>query len=115
MPCEEKKKEVDEEAKERRTKGKAVLCDVAAHNLKKTIMRNVKEAESDIAGACAIFHKRHEKKTGRPIKTISEFEQVTRDFSKLSKEEIEKLIQEDKEEDKKRNEVLEEMMKKHRQ
>ena len=97
--------------KEERLKGKIVLCDVAAHNIKKTIMKNVKEAESDIATACTIFHRKHEIKTGRPIKTISEFEQVTKEFSKLPRSEIEKLIKESKEEDRKRFEILKEMKK----
>lgn len=101
MPCKEKKKEDNETSKERRIEGKAVLCGVVAHNLKKTTMIDVKEEESDIAEACMVFHKRHEQKTGRPIKTISEFQKVIRDFSKLPKEEIEKLIKESKEEDKK--------------
>jgi hypothetical protein len=92
------KKEDKKEIQERRAEGKSVLCGVVAHNLKKTIMKNAKETESDIAEACAIFHKRHEQKTGRPIKTIREFEQVTRDLSKLPKEEIEKLINESKDE-----------------
>lgn len=103
MSCGEKKKEDDKEVKEKRAGGNAVLCGVAAHNLKKTIMRNVKESESDIAGACIIFHKKHEQNTGKPIKTISEFERVTKEFSKLPKEEMEKLIKESKEEDKKCN------------
>jgi hypothetical protein len=94
-------KEGEKEIKERRTEGKAVLCGVVAHNLKKTIMRDVKEEESDIAEACMVFHKRHEQKTGKPTTTISEFQKVIRDFSKLPKEEIEKLIKESKEEDKK--------------
>lgn len=100
MPCTERNREGEKEIKERRTEGKAVLCGVAAHNLKKTIMRDVEE-ESDIAEACMVFHKRHELKTGKPTTTISEFQKVIRDFSKLPKEEIEKLIKESKEEDKK--------------
>jgi hypothetical protein len=100
MLYKEKKKE-GEEAKKRRAWGNEVLCKVAAHNLKKTIMRDIKETESDIADACMIFHKKHEQKTGKRTETISEFEQVTRDFSKLTGPEIEKLINEDKEEDKK--------------
>lgn len=96
---------------ERRIKGKIVLCDVAAHNIKKTIMKNVKETESDIAVACTIFHRKHELKTGRPINTIREFAEVTKEFSKLSRSEIEKLIKEGKEEDKKRYETLKEMRK----
>ncbi len=103
---------------ERRTKGKIILCDVVAHNIKKTIMKNMKnnnmlskEAESDIAAACAIFHKKHELKTGRPIKTIREFSDVTKEFSKLPRSEIEKLIKEGKEEDKKRYKTLKEMRK----
>lgn len=100
--------------KEERLKGKIVLCDVAAHNIKKTIMKNVKEAESDIATACTIFHRKHEIKTGRPIKTISEFEQVTKEFSKLSRPEIETLIKESKEEDKKLQEIIKRMRKGHK-
>ncbi len=83
---------------ERRTKGKIILCDIAAHKIKNTIMKNIKEAESDIALACTIFHKKYELEKGRPIKTISEFEQVTKEFSKLPRSEIEKLIKESKEE-----------------
>lgn len=96
---------------EGRTKGKIVLCDMVAHNIKKTIMKNVKEAESDIAAACAIFHRKHELKTGRPIKTIREFSDVTEEFSKLHRSEIEKLIKEGKEEGKKRYKILKEMKK----
>jgi hypothetical protein len=96
--------ERDEE--EGNTKGKAILCEIAAHKIKNIIMKDIKETESDIASACAIFHKRHELKTGKPITTINEFEQVTRVFSKLSKEEMEKLIEEGKEEDKKNSEML---------
>ena len=103
--------EEKEEDKERRAKGKVILCEIAAHNIKKTLMKDVKEAESDIASACAIFHKRHELKTGKPITTINEFEQVTREFSKLSKSEMKKLIEEGKEEDKKSSDILKEMMK----
>jgi hypothetical protein len=88
------------------TKGKAILCEIAAHKIKNAIMKNIKETESDIASACAIFHKRHELKTGKPITTINEFEQVTREFSKLPKLEMEKLIKEGKEEDKKNSEML---------
>ena len=103
------------ETKEKRsTKGKVVLCDVAAHNIKKTIMKDFKEAETDIAGACSIFHKRHEQKTGRPIITVSEFEQVTKEFSKLSRPEIETLIKESKEEDKKLQEIIKRMRKGHK-
>lgn len=97
MPCGETKKKDKEDAKEKRAGGNEVLCIVAAHNLKKTIMKNIKETESDIAEACMIFHKKYEQKTGKSTKTISEFEQVTRDFSKLTGPEIEKLIKEDKE------------------
>jgi hypothetical protein len=100
MSCKEKKEE-GEKAKERRSGGNEVLCKVTAHNLKKTIMRDIKETESDIADACMIFHEKHEQKTGKRTRTISEFEQVTRDFSKLTGPEIEKLINEGKEEDKK--------------
>ena len=83
------------------TKGKVMLCNVAAHNIKKTIMKGVRETEEDIACACAIFHKKYEQKTGKPITTISEFEKVTREFSRLPRPEIEKLIKEGKEEEKK--------------
>lgn len=105
MPCKEE---------ERRDKGKVMLCNIAARNIKNTIMKNVKEAESDIASACAIFHKKHELKTGKPITTISEFEKVTREFIKLSRSEIEKLIKEGKEEEKKLSGGLKEMMKRHK-
>jgi hypothetical protein len=88
----------DKETKEKRKGANVVLCGVAAHNLKKTTMRNIKETESDIARACIIFHKRYEQRTGKPTKTISEFEKITRYFSKLTGAEIEKLIKEDKEE-----------------
>lgn len=90
-----------------RIKGKVMLCDNAARNLKKTIMKDVKEAESDIASACSTFHIKHEQKTGKPIETINEFEQVTNEFSKLSRSEIDKLIKEGKEADKKRSDALE--------
>lgn len=101
----------EEEKEERHTKGKDALCNLAARNLKKTIMKDVKEAESDIASACSVFHKRHEQKTGKPITTIGEFENVTREFSKLPRQEIDKLIKEGKEEEKKRHEFLKEMRK----
>lgn len=104
MPC--KTKEED-----KHVKGKVILCNLAARNIKRTIMKDVKEAESDIASACAIFHKRHEKRTGKSITTIGEFEKVTREFSSLSRSEMEKLIKESKEEeDKKRNDTFKEMM-----
>lgn len=74
-------------------------------------MKNVKDAESDIAIACTIFHRKDELKTGRPIKTIREFSDVTKEFSKLPKSKIEKLIKESKEEDKKRYKILKEMKK----
>jgi hypothetical protein len=102
-----------DEEDERNTKGKDILCEVTAHKLKKTVMKHVKEAESDIASACAIFHKRHEQKTGKFITTINEFEQVTKTFSKLPKSEIDELIKEGREEDRKRNELLKEMRKGH--
>lgn len=100
-----------EEKEERSAKGKDILCEVAAHKLKKTVLKHVKEAESDIASACAVFHKRHEKKTGRSITTISEFEKVTKAFSQLPQSEMEELIKEGKEEDKKRNDIMKEIMK----
>jgi len=99
---------------ERRIEGKAILCERAAHNIKKTIMANVKEAEGDISSACAIFHKKHEEKTGKPILTISEFEQVTKEFSKLSETEIQKLIKEGKEEHEKRSKFLKEIKRRHK-
>src|SRR3972149_11312289 len=86
--------------KDKHIKGKVMLCDIAARNIKKTIMKDIKEAGTDIASACSRFHKKHEQKTGKPIITISEFESVTRDFSKLSRSEIDKLIKESKEENK---------------
>ena len=92
---------------DRSAKGKIVLCNNAARSIKKTIMKDFKAAESDIASACSIFHKKHEQKTGRSIDTISEFEQVIKEFSKLPRFEIEKLIDEGKELDKKRSEALE--------
>lgn len=95
----------------RRIKGKVMLCDTAARNIKKTIMKDVKEAESDIASACSMFHRKYEQKTGRPIETISEFEQVTKDFSKLPRSEIDKLIKEGKEENKELQDVLKTMIK----
>jgi hypothetical protein len=102
----------DKENKEERSaKGKDILCEVAAHKLKKTVLKHVKEAESDIASACAVFHKRHEEKTGKSITTISEFEKVTKAFSQLPKSEMDKLIEEGKEEDRKRNDILKEMRK----
>ena len=91
---------------DRQTKGKMMLCNVAARNFKKTIMRGIKETEEEIAGACAIFHKKYEQKTGKPITTISEFERVTREFSKLSKSELEILIKEGKEEEKTRKTLI---------
>ena len=91
MPCKTKEEE-------KRSKGRVVLCDIAARNIKRTVMKDVKEA--DIASACVIFHKRHEHRTGEPVTTISGFEKVTREFSKLPRSEIEKLIKEGKEEDK---------------
>lgn len=108
MPCNK------DEEDERRAKGKDILCEIAAHKLKKTIMKHVKEAESDIASACAIFHKRYEQKTGKPITTVSEFEQVTKAFSKLPKSEMEQLIKEGKDEDKKRSYTLKEMIRSHK-
>jgi hypothetical protein len=98
MPCKEKMKEEKKEVKERRTEANDILCKVAAHNLKKTIMKDIKETESDIAGACMIFHKQHEEKTGKHTKTINEFEKITRDFGKLTGSEIDKLIKEGKNE-----------------
>lgn len=98
---------------DKHTKGKVMLCDIAARNIKKTIMKDIKEAESDIAGACAIFHRKYEKETGKPIITISEFEKATKEFSKLSKSEMEKLIEESKEEDKRRSKMLKTMKRRH--
>ncbi len=98
MSYKEKNEEEEERAKERHVQVKDMLCLTVARNLKKSIMKNVKEAELDIAKACTIFHRRHEQKTGKPIVTISEFEQVTRAFSKLPKYEMDKLIREGKEE-----------------
>lgn len=91
---------------DRHIKVKILLCNNAARNIKKTIMKDFKEAESDIASACSIFHKKYEQKTGKSIETISEFEQVTREFSKLPRHEIDKLIKESKE-DKRLHEALE--------
>ncbi len=87
-------------------KGKIMLCDNAARKIKNTIMKDVKEAESDIAKARSIFHKKHEQNTGRPIETVAEFEQVIEDFSKLPRSEIDKLIEEGREEDKKLKDLI---------
>lgn len=96
---------------DRHLKGKVILCDNAARNIKKTIMKDFKKAESDIASACSIFHKKHEQKTGRPIETMIEFEQVTKEFSQLPRSEINKLIEEGREEDKRLQDVLKTMRK----
>ena len=104
----------EDKEEERRDSGKVVLCSIAARKIKQTIMKNVKEAEEDISTACSIFHKKHELKTGRPITTISEFTEVTKEFSKLSRPELEKLIKEGKEEKKKRYEVLKEIKKRYK-
>lgn len=81
---------------DRRLKGKIMMCGTAARKIKNTIMKDIREAESDIAAACSLFHKRHEQKTGRTIDTIEEFEQVTREFSRLPRSELDKLIEEGK-------------------
>lgn len=94
---------------DRRLKGKVMLCDNAARKIKNTIMKDVKTAESDIALACSMFHKKHEQKTGRSIETIVEFEQVTKEFGQLPRSEIDKLIEEGREEDKKLQDVLKTM------
>ena len=87
----------DQEKEVERPSGKVVLCDIVARKIKQTIMKNAKEAEEDISAACSIFHKKHEIKTGRPITTIRQFIEVTKEFSKLSRPELEKLIKEIKE------------------
>ena len=76
-------------------------------------MKDIKEAVSDISGACAIYHKKREQKTGKPILTISEFEKVTGEFSKLSRSEIDELIKENREEHKKRQEMFKRMGRRH--
>ena len=91
---------------DRHLKGKIMLCDNAARKIKNTIMKDVKAAESDIALACSIFHKKHEQKTGRSIETIVEFEQVTKEFSELPRTEINKLIEEGRKEDKELKDLI---------
>ena len=49
---------------DKRIDGKILLCNNAARNIKKTIMKDFKEAESDIDSACSIFHKNYEQKQG---------------------------------------------------
>lgn len=88
-----------EHNKDKHNKGKTMLCDTVARNIKRTTMKDIKESESDIASACSIFHKKHEQKIGKPILTMGEFVKVTEEFSKLSRSEVEKLIKEGKEEE----------------
>ena len=92
---------------DKRITGKIMLCNNVARKIKNNIMKDFKGAESDIASACSIFHKKHEQKTRRPIETIGEFEQVTKEFSNLPISEIDKLIEEGKELDKRRSEAIE--------
>ncbi len=92
---------------DRHITGKVMLCNNVARKIKNTIMKDFKAAESDIASACSIFHNKHELKTGKPIDTIGEFEQVTKEFSNLHRSELDKLIEEGKKFDKKRSEALE--------
>lgn len=102
MPCEEKDKGA---------KGKIMLCDTVGRNIKRTIMKDVKIAESDIAIACSIFHKKHELKTGKHIVTMKEFEDVTKEFSRLTRTEMEKLIKEGNDANKNHHNTFKEMMK----
>ncbi len=80
--------------KNRHANARIMLCNIAARKISKTIMKDIKEAEQDIGNACMVYHEQYEKRLGRPIETIKEFEKVTTEFSKLPKHEIEKLIQE---------------------
>lgn len=92
------------------TKARTSLCNNAARKLSKVLMKDIKAAEEDIGNACMIHNQAYEKKLGRPIRTIQEFEDAIKEFSKLPKPEIERLIQEGKERAKKQKEMLKSML-----
>lgn len=92
------------------TKARTSLCNNAARKLSKVLMKDIKAAEDDIGNACMVYNQEYEKKLGRPIVTIQEFQNAIAEFSKLPKPEIERLIQEGKERTKKRKEILESML-----
>jgi hypothetical protein len=91
---------------DKRTNAKVSLCSNAARKISKVLMKDIKAAEEDIGSACMVYHQKYEKKLGRPIRTIQEFENATTEFSKLPRHEIEKLILEGKERAKKQIEML---------
>lgn len=83
------------------TNAKISLCNNAARKISRIIMKDIKTAEQDIGSACMLYHQEYEKKLGRPIRTIQEFENATIEFSKLPKQDIEKLILDSRERAKK--------------
>lgn len=91
---------------DKHTNAKVSLCRNAARKISKVLMKDIKTAEEDIGNACLMYDKEYEKKLGRPIRTIQEFEDAAREFSKLPRDKIEKLILEGREHAKKQKEML---------
>jgi hypothetical protein len=85
---------------------KTLLCKTAARKISKELMKTVKTVEQDIGNACMVYNQEYEQKLGRPILTIQEFEDAVTKFSKLPKEEIEKLILKGKEYAKEQKETI---------
>ena len=77
---------------DKRKSAKVLLCDNAARKISKVLMKEIKVAEQDIGNACMVYNQEYEVRLGRPIRTIQEFENAVTEFSKLPKDEIEKLI-----------------------
>lgn len=86
--------------RDKRKSTKVLLCGNAARKISKVLMKEIqssslqiiKVAEQDIGNACMVYNQEYEVRLGRPIRTIQEFENAVTEFSKLPKDEIEKLI-----------------------
>lgn len=70
----------------------------ACKAIAKFILKEVKQAESDIAKGCSSYEKEYEKRTGKPISTIEQMTKIATEFSKLPLSEKQKYIEQGKKE-----------------
>lgn len=91
---------------DKRKNTKVLLCGNAARKISMALMKDIKVAEQDIGNACMVYNQEYEKRLGRPIRTIQEFENAVTEFSKLPRDEIEKLILKGREHAKKQKEII---------
>lgn len=87
-------------------RAKISLCGNAARKLSSGLLKELKAAEEDIGNACMVYNQEYEQRLGRPIATIREFEESVTEFSKLPKDQIERLIQEGRVRAKQRKDMI---------